>query len=318
MYVPSTEKHFPILLTQDKDFQGIYDKLKSSDTCFASVPISNSDESKKLRTAHAQRVISSHLQRIIWQPFSSEKPLQQEDITSFLKTIAKELVNSSQPGSGIRAARVWSALTTRALQSMSPTSQASSSRAQKFVEDVTNVLSPLITPSQEAVFQKDLLALAESAISMWNSAQTGELEVEVCSDLVRGTRDEWRSPIFDPPEENTISSSTHNRVFVLFPRVMARRLCASTETASPPGSWPESEEEPHTEEICIHPGLGVAEWSALVLRGKEEVDDEQRILEQLQESAKRAAKEQIAKKRMGNDKRLSITESVSSLLSPVS
>ena len=107
MYILSAKKHFLTLLTHYKDFQTIYNNLKSSDTCFSSVPISNSEDSKNLRSAHAQRVISSYLQRIIWQPFSSEKLIQQENIISLLKDIEKELstpltlaVVSVQQGSG--------------------------------------------------------------------------------------------------------------------------------------------------------------------------------------------------------------------------
>jgi hypothetical protein len=318
MYILSAKKSFLILLTHYKDFQLIHNNLKSSDTCFASVPISNSEDSKKLRSAHAQRVISSYLQRIIWQPFSSGKTMQQENIISLLEDIAKELVNSSHPGSGIRAARVWSALTMRALQSLSSTSQGVPvGRAQNFVEGTTKVLSPLIKPSQKADFQKDLGALVDSAVSVWNSAQTGELEIEIASDLERGARKDWRSPIFDPPEENTIGMeialSTRPRIFVLFPRVIARRFCSDTEIDSLPGSWPEPEGESRTVEMCIHSGIGVAEWSALVVRGKEEVEvwerdvkEEQIIMQQSLENAEKEAKALIAKKRMGNDRRGSV------------
>jgi hypothetical protein len=331
MYILSAKKHFLVLLTHYKDYQTIHNNLKSSDTCFASVPISDSEDSKKLRSAHAQRVISSYLQRIIWQPFSSEKLLQQGNIIPLLKDIEKELVNSSHPGSGIRAARVWSALTMRALQSLSSTSQGVPlGRAQKFIEDTTKVLSPLIKPSQKVAFEKDLDALVGSAVSVWNSAQTGELEIEIASDLERGARKDWRSPIFDPPEENTtgmeIAPSTRPRIFVLFPRVIARRSCSVTEIASLPGSWPKSEGESRTVETCIHSGIGVAEWSALVVRGKEEVEvwerdikEEQIIMQQSLENAKKnaekEAKELIAKKRMGNDKRGSISELTSSPIS---
>jgi len=228
--------------------------------------------------------------------------------------IAKELVNSSHPGSGIRTARVWSALTMRALQSLSTTSQGPAlNRVQKFVEDTTRILSPLIMQSQEAVFQKDLGALAESAVSVWNSAQTGDLEIEVPSDLERAARAEWRSPIFDPLEQNSeteIIPSTRPRVFVLFPRVIARTLCSTTEIASPPGSFPEPEGESRTEETCVHLGIGMAEWSALVTRGKEEVEaweeetkEERIMLQQILENAEKEAKEKIAKKRMETGKR---------------
>jgi hypothetical protein len=317
-YISSYKKRFEILLTNHKNFRtilSIHENLKCNDTCFTSVPISDSEDSKKLLTAHAQRVISSHLRQIIWQPFSSEKNIQQENITSSLEAIAKELVKSSQPGSGIRAARVWSALTMRALHSMSPKSQgASPPRAQKFVDDVTKVLSPLIQPPTAAAFQKDLLALTDLAVSVWNSAQTGELEIQVYSDLELEARQEWRSPIFDPAENNNasvdIASSTYPRVFVLFPRVIARALTGDTKITSLPGAYPKPNGKPRIVEKCIHRGIGMAECSALVLRGKEEIElwkeemkEEQVIFQQCLENAKKEAEEEIAKKRMSNDKR---------------
>jgi hypothetical protein len=156
-------------------------------------------------------------------------------------------------------------------------------RANKVVDDVLCVLSPLVALSQEEQLRTELLALADSAISVWHSVQTDELKIIVCACLDRANRSEWRYHKFDPlPSSSSdkdtdaeIVSSTHPRIFALFPRVIAaQKLSRATELAAgPPGSWPQSQDEPRTIETCIHTGTGLPEWSPLVIKGKYEEEE---------------------------------------------
>jgi hypothetical protein len=128
-----------------------------------------------------------------------------------------------------------------------------------------------LSPHHRSLNFAHLRALANSAISVWSSAQTRGLQLIVSSSLDVAQRNEWRSLVFDPPSTDDVVSSTYPRIFTLFPRVTALKMPVPAEApASLPGSWPEKNQEPHMIETRIHPGTGLPEWSVLVLRGKEE------------------------------------------------
>jgi len=259
-----------------------------ADIAFASIPISESRESRDLRIARAQVIISSSLCDIVWQPFSSEKTVQYPELVSVLRDISAELAKANHGStSGPRAAGIWRALTMRALQSLPPPPLPSTqsnppplSRAERVTNKVLSILSPLVAPSQEPQLRDDLRALANSAISVWSSAQTGGLQLIVSSSLDLSQRNEWRSLVFDPPSTDDVVSSTYPRIFTLFPRVTALKMPVLAEApASLPGSWPEQNQEPYVNETRIHPGTGLPEWSVLVLRGKEEQEWRKQCIE---------------------------------------
>lgn len=272
------------------------ERLITADSGFNSIPISNSPESEALRMARAQIIISSSLIDIIWQPFSSEKTAPYPEVISVLSDISAELAKSSHgSSSGPRTAGIWRALTMRALQSLSPTplppsstSQANLpllSRAERLVNKVLLILLPLVAPSKEPYLRDDLLSLANSAISVWSSVQTAELQLLVSSSLDSAQRNEWRSLVFDPPPTDCVADdivySTHPRVFTLFPRITALRSPVPAEAPTGlPGSWPEHDQEPRMIETCIHPGTGLPEWSVLVLKGKAEEEDRKERVEE--------------------------------------
>lgn len=123
-----------------------------ADSAFNSVPVNDGDDSHDLRTAHAQRAISTAICQYIWKPLSSECTLLHPEFNSFLSKLPDELHKSSPGG---RAARIWTALTMRALQSLLVDSllphiseskersqPARPTRAEHVVSKVFSVLSP--------------------------------------------------------------------------------------------------------------------------------------------------------------------------------
>jgi hypothetical protein len=210
--------------------------------------------------------------------------------------------------SGGRAANVWTALTMRALQSLRVDSvpprasefeecpyPSHSTRADSVISKVS-VLSPLVSSSQNGDLRMDLLKLANSAIDVWNHAQSGGLKIIISPLLERTQREEWRSHQFDPAspsrdcdESNSdVMYRTHPRVFTLFPRVMAREVENPIKhDTGPPGSWPSQDQVPRTIETCIHPGRGLPEWSSLVVRGKVEQEERKDYLTKALENAKK-------------------------------
>jgi len=175
----------------------------------------------------------------------------------------------------------------RALQSLPPPLPSTQSnppplsRAERVANKVLSILSPLVAPSQEPQLRDDLCALANSAISVWFSAQTGRLQLIVSSSLDLAQRNEWRSLAFDPPSTDDVVSSTYPRIFTLFPRITALKMPVPAEApASLPGSWPEPNQELPMIETSIHSGTGLPEWSALVLRGKEEQELKEQCIEE--------------------------------------
>jgi len=110
----------------------------------------------------------------------------------------------------------------------------------------------------------------------------------VSSSLDPTQRNEWRSSVFDPPSPegdaaDDVVCPTRPRIFTLFPRVTALKLSAPLQAPTGlPGSWPEDVQEPRTIETYIHPGMGLPEFSVLVLKGKEEEElRKERIEEEL-------------------------------------
>ncbi len=320
-----------------KDFDSIHNELEATDPHFASVPISLSEESELLRLAHGQQVISGLLCDLVWQPFSSEKTFQQPDFAANLSTISMELEKSS-PG-GRRAKGVWAALTMRALHSLSVASKASSDekfpetptsgRVEELVSKVFHQLKALVSPSQEAQFRSDLVALGHSAISAWSCAQTDELQITVCPTLEMSNANAWRSHVFDPIEDDTameIKSSAHPRILTLFPSVTAKKaLPVAKVSAGPPGSWPEPDGDTAWEEICIHPGSGLRECSTLVINGKAE-EEERKAEEKRKEELLAAHRKEVEKEfkesqlarsqKIGHGRRKSTADSSSGPPSP--
>ena len=169
-----------------QDLKATHDKIKQIDEDFTFLPISSSENSAELRVAHAQRVIWAQLQNIIWQPFSSETTFQNSKYVSPFSQISQGLLEYYGKSGGLRAARLYTALTMRGFQSRPSTVRPSSTskpslpgRAQVFCDKVMDVLSLLVKPSLHPNFRNSLLDLAVSAISVWDIAQTDEREVIV-------------------------------------------------------------------------------------------------------------------------------------------
>jgi polyhydroxyalkanoate synthesis regulator phasin len=223
-------------------------------------------------------------------------------LRDLLKKIEKGLEGSSSSG---RASRVWTALTMRGLDSItanSPPAEKSdreeatqslnrSGRVEGVVNNVVAVLMPLISASQSDNLNADLLKLAESAIDIWNKAQSGEMEIVVSRELGVAQRKQWRSQKFDTysPDEDNLVPNSSSQVFTLFPRIVARGVAAQLHTAAnPPGSWPsETDHAVRVVETSIHFGIGLPEWSALVQRGKVIQEENKEILSKALESAKK-------------------------------
>jgi hypothetical protein len=194
---------------------------------------------------------------------------------------------------------------------------AGSARVDKVISKVISVLSPLVSSSQIEALRRELEKLANSAIDVWNSAQSGELNIVVNQLLDRKHREEWRSQQFDPAPpaldgselDFDVISKTCPRIIALFPRVVALELAELVNEKSPPGSFPpESDQAPHTIEKCIHPGRGLPEWSSLVVRGKEEREEQKDFLVKAMENAKKEAHNN--RRILGHSKRESLNSTM--------
>lgn len=186
----------------------------------------------------------------------------------------------------------------RALESLqddittSPTSErkqylpaTGSTRANSVINKVFGVLSSLVSSSQTESLRRDLVNLIESSVEVWNNAQAGGSDITISQLLDRAHREEWRSPHFDTASpvdvgglDSDIASNTHPRVFTLFPRIMAR-----IQGKTMPGSWSDSDL------AVIHPGVGLPEWSPLVVRGKSNQEEREDFLNKAMETARQQA-----------------------------
>ena len=238
-----------------------------------------------------------------------------------LNKLSDELRNTS---GGRRSANVWAALTMRALESLPPQQEkahiaesqdipqvCSSVRAERVISRVISILSPLVDISRIKALQGDLNKVAHAAIDVWDSAQkSGDLNITVSQSLERAHREEWRAPQFDPVAPSRgqdeadfdAISKTRPRIITLFPRVMAWTVVdLVNDEKSPPGSFPrESDQAPHNIETCIHPGKGLPEWSSLVVRGKEQREEQKDFLAKAAEDARKAVYKRAPEHRIGS------------------
>ncbi|KAF4627626.1 hypothetical protein G7Y89_g10528 [Cudoniella acicularis] len=280
-------KDLPAKVTEN--LEEIQKQLISNDSCFNSIPISDSETSQNLRVAHAQRIISSALYTNIWQPFSCEKLTSSPTTAEILIEICTELAKSEHSGSKGRAAIVWKVLTLRALQSIEPSNAAAppqgisqpSKRENQAVQAIHKKLSPLIARDQETKIQEALHRIAQSAVEVWTQAQTDELKLTAFLNLDLSKRSAWRSPQFyplksagDKMSEADINPSTRPRVFTLFPRIIAHSLSTKTDASvNISSSVSKQQQEFAATEADIHQGVGLAESSDLVMNGKSEKEE---------------------------------------------
>ncbi|KAH9203223.1 hypothetical protein DL95DRAFT_452068 [Leptodontidium sp. 2 PMI_412] len=261
----------------EEDWEDVHNRLIKEDSCFKSVPIDGSEDSGDLCAAHAQRIISAAIHDDVWKPLRSELIFLEPKIETFLGKISDALDKSDHHG---RTADVWTALTMRALQALDAEAAISvpesaqdcrsigCNRANSVISKVVQVLGPLVSASQIESLRMDLLTVVNSSVDVWNNAQASGLRISIDPLLDRAQREEWRSQRFDPVSsladglDMDLISKTRPRVFILFPRIVAR-----TQEKLLPGSWPQ------VEPIVIHPGIGLPEWSPLVVRGRHDQEE---------------------------------------------
>jgi hypothetical protein len=264
------------LLIACKEPEQVHDKLAAADPLFESVVIDDSDDSRDLCMAHAQRVISQAICEDIWKPFGSEFTALQPESISVLGKISDEIERSDHGG---RTATFWNARTMRALKCLQANSATSRdpettgylypARTGSVISKVF-ILSPLFDESQNDSLRMDLVKLVNSAVDVWDNGQAGGSNITVSLVLDHAQREEWRAQLFDPASEGdetspALTSTTHSRIFPLFPRVLAPRAENTVNKGNGlPGSWP-AESKP----IVIHFGKGLPEWSPLVVRGQD-------------------------------------------------
>ena len=255
----------------------IHKELKEADPVFNSVPIEDSDVSRDLCTAHAQRIISQAICEVIWTEFSSEFTASQPDSSSILGKISHEIEKSDQGG---RTAQFWNARTGRALLTL-PAASASSRpseptggsyplRTHKVISKVFEVLYPLVSPTHEKSLRKDLVDLVDLAVDVWSKGQVGGSKLTVSLSLDYANHEQWRSEEFDPvcEEDKMTADPTSRQIFALFPLVLVAEQVKMVKPGNDvPGSFP-ADSNRTTEVTVIHSGKGLAEWSPLVVSGK--------------------------------------------------
>jgi len=208
--------------------------------------------------------------------------LDKPKVSVLLSQAAQGLSKSTQDATGFRASRLFTAFAHRGLKSISP----STGRSEKFSDKVMAILLLLVKPDLHSSLRDELIKLATSATALWDLVQTDVSEVTVLpaldgTDFV--TVDEASPPPGNPDE-----------IIVLFPRITARTCVLATDAR--PKDIPDAEAESSIQESLICRGIGLPEWSDLVVDGEEE-EDERRVDQdrKMREEEKRKLEENLEK-----------------------
>ncbi|OBT99384.2 hypothetical protein VE01_02543 [Pseudogymnoascus verrucosus] len=317
----------------NEEMRNLPAKISASDSAFTSVPLSNSETSLQLRTAHAQRVISDAVYNTVWRHFSSDITSDDLRLSTFIEKMGSAVAKSD--GSG-RSADVWRAVTVRTLESLSTTetrrqegilqeagtAKSFKCREDKLVNLVLSILGSLVDPPSLPQFKADLLDIARDAISVWTSAQSDERTFTINSTLNQENKRDWNvaaldydSLYADGGPQQVVESKPFTEVFTLFPIIIAtKRVQAPKAATGPPGSWPEQDQQALGKEVTlIHNGLGLPQESEMVQRGIEEVEDKKRLRLELDE----LLVQEMAEKGRGHSRNNSTVVTASGPSSPI-
>ncbi|KFY11403.1 hypothetical protein V492_04484 [Pseudogymnoascus sp. VKM F-4246] len=315
-----------------EEITGLPSAMSAVDSTFSDVPFSNTEASKHLRIAHAQRVISDAVYSIAWQPFSSDITMADPKLSRFLREVGIAV------GSG-RSADVWRAVTMRALESMSVSNtqsqhispQASNAannvknREDRLVEEVLSVLRPLLERSDLTQFEADLLQIAKQAILIWSSAQADERIFTVNPNLNEENKHDWETATLDYVPLSTdggnqvvgLMRQNATSVFTLFPIITAtKKVQVQKADHGPPGSWPDQDQQQllNTEVKLVHAGVGLPQESNIVQEGIAEREEFKRMRLEHEESWDHKWAQKIAEK--GHSRKSSIAGTISGPSSP--
>ncbi|KFY98668.1 hypothetical protein V500_01580 [Pseudogymnoascus sp. VKM F-4518 (FW-2643)] len=317
----------------NEEMRNLPAKISAADSAFTSVPLSNSETSLQLRTAHAQRVISDAVYNTVWRHFSSDITSDDLRLSTFIEKMGSAVTKSDGSGG---SADVWRAVTVRTLESLSTTetrrqegilqeagtAKSFRCREDKLVNLVLSVLGSLVDPSSLPQFKADLLDIARDAISVWTSAQSDERTFTINSTLNQENKRDWNiaaldydSLYADGGPQQVVESKPFTEVFTLFPIIIAtKRVQALKVATGPPGSWPEQDQQAlGTEVTLIHNGLGLPQESEMVQRGIEEVEDKKRLRLELDE----LLVQKMAEKGRGHSRNNSTAVTASGPSSPI-
>lgn len=134
------------------------------------------------------------------------------------------------------------------------------------VEGMLLCLEPMIKPDARSLLREKLQNLVLGAMELWNEVQTDQLDFEISLNLDPAKQSEWWTQDIDEDNDAgknlSATTKTRPRIFPRFPRIIARQP-----------DFNDNIEASKAKDIIIHPGLGLPEWSSLVLSGKEEAEE---------------------------------------------
>ena len=136
------------------------------------MPIGQTEVSEFLRLRNVEHVISTSLCDFIWQPFFTENihtSDQFQGVRQFLDLISKSL-----SAKGGRRECVWRALTLQGIDALGHPSTNFPHQVDSVVPHMLEALRPLADSSDIASLEKDLSALVNNSVTLWNVARKDE------------------------------------------------------------------------------------------------------------------------------------------------
>jgi hypothetical protein len=165
-------------------------RLADSHEVFKVIPDYSSDASNFLRVRAAQRLVSESLCNTIWKPFSFKG--FDGDASEVLETLSGKYAEVLQDEES-----AWRNLTYTGLDAVFASSGTDLGVVSTAVEQVVNILGPLVQKEEMSKFQEELKRIFSNAVDVWNDMRIDRLRISVSVPLDRHAdrgQDGWRTP----------------------------------------------------------------------------------------------------------------------------
>ncbi|KAH0565376.1 hypothetical protein GP486_001225 [Trichoglossum hirsutum] len=184
-----------LLLGNQEDSENLRYRLSELDPVFKWTPISESRDSKSLRTPDIEHIILKCICEVAWQPFSSEVVSNCKNARDLLSQVSDQLSKISG-----NVESTWRTLTLRGLDKLDTGS--SETAVDTILTKIRRTLEPL-GPANLDTQKMELAGIARDAVDLWKEIERGRCRVVVETKPNKEDTTGWESACQTEPSSDT-------------------------------------------------------------------------------------------------------------------